>query len=161
LGSFLGWNPANQYRLVKFISVCLQYIHTQYWKLRIQSYDRDLQRQRSKKLQFTILRSWFTTPTLLKFTTPRVAKGVRFENRKLFFFFEKRSNLLQRWRCSCKFGATFFSESQVAECQIFDANFTKIRTKTIFSKRQMFDTLIVWVVTSSNPIISNTTRFQI
>jgi hypothetical protein len=24
---------------------------------------------------------------------------------KKFFFFEKRSNLLQRWRCSCKFSS--------------------------------------------------------
>jgi hypothetical protein len=25
-----------------------------------------------------------------------------FENKYIFFFFEKRSTLLQRWRCSCK-----------------------------------------------------------
>jgi hypothetical protein len=28
---------------------------------------------------------------------------VRFENRFFFFYFEKCSSLLQRWRCSCKF----------------------------------------------------------
>jgi hypothetical protein len=27
----------------------------------------------------------------------------RFENKNIFFYFEKRSSLLQRWRCSCKF----------------------------------------------------------
>jgi hypothetical protein len=27
----------------------------------------------------------------------------RFENKNIFFFYEKRSSLLQRWRCSCKF----------------------------------------------------------
>jgi hypothetical protein len=26
----------------------------------------------------------------------------RFENKNIFFFFEKRYSLLQRWRCSCK-----------------------------------------------------------
>jgi hypothetical protein len=28
---------------------------------------------------------------------------VRFENQIKFFYFEKRSGLLQRWHCSCKF----------------------------------------------------------
>jgi hypothetical protein len=27
----------------------------------------------------------------------------RFENNNIIFYFEKRSSLLQRWRCSCKF----------------------------------------------------------
>jgi hypothetical protein len=27
----------------------------------------------------------------------------RFENKNILFYFEKRSSLLQRWRCSCKF----------------------------------------------------------
>jgi hypothetical protein len=27
----------------------------------------------------------------------------RFENKNILFCFEKRSSLLQRWRCSCKF----------------------------------------------------------
>jgi hypothetical protein len=26
----------------------------------------------------------------------------RFENKNISFYFEKRSSLLQRWRCSCK-----------------------------------------------------------
>jgi hypothetical protein len=26
-----------------------------------------------------------------------------FENKNISFYFEKRSSLLQRWRCSCKF----------------------------------------------------------
>jgi hypothetical protein len=28
---------------------------------------------------------------------------VRLENKTILFYFEKRSSLLQRWRCSCKF----------------------------------------------------------
>jgi hypothetical protein len=28
---------------------------------------------------------------------------VRFENQYIFFYFEKRSSLLKRWRCRCKF----------------------------------------------------------
>jgi hypothetical protein len=28
---------------------------------------------------------------------------VRFENKNLFFYHEKCSSLLQRWRCSCEF----------------------------------------------------------
>jgi hypothetical protein len=28
---------------------------------------------------------------------------VRFENKNILFYFEKRSSLLQRWLCSCKF----------------------------------------------------------
>jgi hypothetical protein len=28
---------------------------------------------------------------------------VRFENKDIFFYFEKRSNQLQPWRCFCKF----------------------------------------------------------
>jgi hypothetical protein len=27
----------------------------------------------------------------------------RFVNKNILFYFEKRSSLLQRWRCSCKF----------------------------------------------------------
>jgi hypothetical protein len=46
-------------------------------KSRIQSYDRELQRQRSKNLQ----RQEF----------------VHFENKNIFFQFEKSSSLLQRW----------------------------------------------------------------
>jgi hypothetical protein len=49
-----------------------------------QSYDFDLQRQRWKFLQHHGLPSVF-------------------QNLKIFFYFEKRSSLLQRWRCSCKF----------------------------------------------------------
>jgi hypothetical protein len=29
----------------------------------------------------------------------------RFENKSILVFFEKRSSLLQRWRCSCKFNS--------------------------------------------------------
>jgi hypothetical protein len=31
------------------------------------------------------------------------SSGARFENKMIFFIYEKRSSLLQRWRCSCKF----------------------------------------------------------
>jgi hypothetical protein len=27
----------------------------------------------------------------------------RFESKNILYYFEKRSSLLQRWRCSCKF----------------------------------------------------------
>jgi hypothetical protein len=30
---------------------------------------------------------------------------VLFENKNVFFYFETRSSLIQRWRCSCKFGS--------------------------------------------------------
>jgi hypothetical protein len=33
----------------------------------------------------------------------------RFENKIIFFYFEKRSSLLQRWRCSCKFKSRRFN----------------------------------------------------
>jgi hypothetical protein len=36
----------------------------------------------------------------VKFTTPRVAYVVLFDNKKSFFYFEKRSSILQRWRCT-------------------------------------------------------------
>jgi hypothetical protein len=38
-------------------------------------------------------------------TSIYIAAGrlARFESKKIVFFFEKRSRLLQRWRCSCKF----------------------------------------------------------
>jgi hypothetical protein len=49
-----------------------------------QSYDRELQRQR--------VNFFSATSSLL-----------RFENKNIFFYFEKRSILLQLWRWSCKF----------------------------------------------------------
>jgi hypothetical protein len=52
--------------------------------------------------------------------TPRVAL-VRFEINNILFYFEKRSSLLQLWRCSCKFKSCKIvswikmSESRVGE----------------------------------------------
>jgi hypothetical protein len=51
--------------------------------IRSQSYDRELQR-------FLII---YNPKTNIK----------RFANKNIFFYFEKRSSLLQRWRCGCKF----------------------------------------------------------
>jgi hypothetical protein len=48
--------------------------------------------------QDPILRLRFTTPALKNFTCL-----TRSENKNILFYFEKRSSLLQRWRCSCKF----------------------------------------------------------
>jgi hypothetical protein len=50
-----------------------------------QSYDRGLQRQRCKK-------NYNATSIL-----------VRFENKYFLLTAKKRSSLLQRWRCNCKF----------------------------------------------------------
>jgi hypothetical protein len=62
------------------------------------------------------------------------------------YVFEARINQWERgifqlkmWMlliCRCY---VFFSENQVAECQIFDCHFTKNRPHTIISKHQMFD----------------------
>jgi hypothetical protein len=41
-----------------------------------------------------ILRSWVTAPALQKFTAPRVHSLVRFENKNIFYYYEKCSNLL-------------------------------------------------------------------
>jgi hypothetical protein len=50
-----------------------------------QSYNRELQRQRCKK------------------KISATSSLVRFENKKILFYFEKRSSQLQLGRCSCKF----------------------------------------------------------
>jgi hypothetical protein len=51
--------------------------------------------------------------------------------------------------------ATFFSEFQISELQIFERHFTENRPKSKFSKRQKFDTIFVRNVTSSNFMFSN------
>jgi hypothetical protein len=42
-------------------------------------------------------------PTIVSYNA--TSSLVRFENKHMFIYFEKRSNLLQCWRCSCKFGS--------------------------------------------------------
>jgi hypothetical protein len=57
--------------------------------------------------------------------------------------------------CHVHMSATFFSEFQISELQIFERHFTENRPKSKFSKRQKFDTIFVRNVTSSNSMFSN------
>jgi hypothetical protein len=57
---------------------------------------------------------------------------------------------MQNYAIICLKGATFFSEFQVAECQIFNRHFTKNRPNIIISKRQMFNRPNVRQVTLPN-----------
>jgi hypothetical protein len=73
----------------------------------------------------------------------------RFKNKNILFYFVKRSSLLQRWRCSCK-----FKNRRIGSCWKFDE--TKIKTKAwlvdlsfIFRVLRWF-TLIVTQISSTN-----------
>jgi hypothetical protein len=48
---------------------------------------------------------------------------VRFENKNIFSYFEKRSSLLQRWRCSCKFESRSIGLQEVVVVNVFMSKF--------------------------------------
>jgi hypothetical protein len=73
------------------------------------------------------------------------AKGsiARFENKNISYHFEKRSSLLQRWRCSCKFesrriGSSFANQVVVGNIEEVHNNFLSIAKQNSYFRRKSF-----------------------